>query len=393
MPQEKRGQHYRSGQHYRHMDTLEVERTAFWPFHAYNSRKQSTSQNMTMNPSVSVITDSLISRDPGPRIAIILPAYNEAATIAETMRSFHAVLPTAELFVVNNNSQDETGQIATDTLRELGAAGGVLHETRQGKGNAVRRAFLEIDADIYLMADADLTYPAERAHDLIRPIAEGRADMVVGDRHSGGHYAAENKRALHGFGNRLVQRMVNRLFGARLVDIMSGYRAFNRAFVKTYPILVEGFQIETDVTLHALNRRMRIIEIPIEYKDRPEGSYSKLNTVSDGIRVIFTIVKILRHYRPLAFFTILSALFCFAGLLTATPVLHEWILTRYITHVPLAILSAALEIVAFVLLTAGIILDSLSHHEKHRAELYYLQEYGKMRAQQPGQRGPRRNNR
>src|SRR5690606_7215793 len=146
-----------------------------------------------------------------------------------TMRSFHEALPDAELVVVNNNSRDDTASIAAATLSELGANGRVLHETRQGKGNAVRRAFLEVEADIYVMADADLTYPAERVHDLIRPIAEGRADMVVGDRHSGGHYAAENKRVLHGFGNRLVQNLVNRLFNARLVDIMSGYRAFSRA--------------------------------------------------------------------------------------------------------------------------------------------------------------------
>lgn len=311
-----------------------------------------------------------------PRIAIILPAYNEASTIAATMRSFHAELPQAELVVVNNNSRDETAEIAARTLQALGGRGRVLHENRQGKGNAVRRAFLEVNADIYVMADADLTYPAARVHDLIRPIAQGQADMVVGDRHSGGHYAAENKRALHGFGNQLVQRMVNRLFRARLVDIMSGYRAFSRSFVKTYPILVEGFQIETDVTLHALNRRMRIIELPVEYKDRPEGSYSKLNTLSDGVKVVFTIVKILRHYRPLAFFTSLSAVFFIAGLLAAIPVLKEWLQMQYITRIPLAVLAASLETVAFLLLAVGVILDSLSYHEKHRAELHYLLVHG-----------------
>lgn len=311
-----------------------------------------------------------------PRIAIILPAYNEAATVAATMRSFHTALPHAQLVVVNNNSRDETAAIATRTLAELGATGRVLNEARQGKGNAVRRAFLEVEADIYVMADADLTYPSERIHDLIGPIADGTADMVVGDRHSGGHYAAENKRALHGFGNQLVQRMVNRLFKAKLVDIMSGYRAFNRPFVKTYPILVEGFQIETDMTLHALNRRMRIVEIPVEYKDRPEGSFSKLNTVSDGIRVISTIGKILRHYRPLVFFGALSTLFCVAGLAAAIPVVQEWLHLQYITRIPLAVLAASLEIVAFLLLAVGIILDSLSHHEQHRAELHYLKVYG-----------------
>jgi glycosyltransferase involved in cell wall biosynthesis len=311
-----------------------------------------------------------------PHIAIILPAYNEAATVAATMRRFHAAMPQAEVVVVNNNSQDGTADIARRTLQELGARGRVLNETRQGKGNALRRAFLEIDADVYVMADADLTYPAERVHDLVAPIVRGEADMVVGDRHSGGHYAAENKRVLHGFGNQLVQRMVNRLFNARLVDIMSGYRAFNRAFVKTYPILVEGFQIETDMTLHALNRRMRIVEIPVEYKDRPEGSYSKLDTFTDGLRVITVIAQILRHYRPLLFFSALSLVFCLAGLLAATPLLQEWLEMRYITRIPLAILAASLETVAFLLLAVGVILDSLSHHEKHRAELHYLHVYG-----------------
>ena len=313
------------------------------------------------------------------QIAIILPAYNEAATIAETMCRFHAARPDAELVVVNNNSRDDTAAIAARTLQELGANGRVLHETRQGKGNALRRAFLEVDADIYVMADADLTYPAERIDDLIRPIQNDEADMVVGDRHSGGHYAAENKRPLHGFGNQLVQRMVNRLFGAQLVDIMSGYRAFNRVFVKTYPILVEGFQIETDMTLHALNRRLRILELPVEYQDRPEGSVSKLNTLSDGWRVIWTISKILRHYRPLFFFTTLSALFCVAGVVAALPVLHEWMQMRYIARVPLAVLAASLEVIAFLLLAVGVILDTLSHHEKYRAELHYLKMYDQSR--------------
>lgn len=366
-----------------------VQKRRFLPFPAYNATRFSSSLMPTIIPMTLPSTAHFAAATSRPhpagqetselQIAVVLPAYNEAATIAQTMRSFHAELPEAELIVVNNNSSDDTAAIAQRTLQELGARGKVLSETRQGKGNAVRRAFLEVDADIYVMADADLTYPAQRVHDLIGPIARGEADMVVGDRHSGGHYAAENKRALHGFGNRLVQRMVNRLFHARLVDIMSGYRAFSRAFVKTYPILVEGFQIETDVTLHALNRRMRIVEIPVEYKDRPEGSFSKLNTLSDGVRVIFTIVKILRHYRPLAFFTVLSMLFCIAGLIAGIPVLEEWMQMRYIARVPLAVLAASLEIIAVVLLAVGIMLDSLSHHEQHRAELQYLQEYGKRR--------------
>lgn len=196
---------------------------------------------------------------------------------------------------------DSTESLARETLERLKCHGGVINEPRAGKGNAVRRAFIEIDADIYILADADMTYPAFQAHDLITPIVNGTADMVVGDRHSAGHYAAENKRAFHGFGNCLVRDLVNKLFGAKLADIMSGYRAFNRRFVKNYPILVEGFEIETDMTLHALDKRFRILEVPVEYRDRPEGSFSKLNTFRDGMRVINTITTVLRYYRPLAF--------------------------------------------------------------------------------------------
>jgi len=305
-------------------------------------------------------------------IAVVLPAYNEELTIGDTIRAFHTALPEATIFVVNNNSSDETEKIAKHTFAELRCSGKVINENKQGKGNAMRRAFMTINADIYVLADADMTYPAERARDLIRPVAEGYADMVVGDRHSGGHYAQENKRALHGFGNLLVQTMINRLFNARLVDIMSGYRVFNRQFVKNYPILVEGFQIETDMTLHALDKRFRIVEMPIEYCDRPEGSFSKLNTLSDGAKVIFTIAQILRYYRPLMFFGGLAVLFAIAGGLASIPVLEDWIRSRYIYHVPLAILASALEIVAMMMLGVGLILDSLAHQQKMEYERHLL---------------------
>jgi glycosyltransferase involved in cell wall biosynthesis len=302
------------------------------------------------------------------KTAIILPAFNEEQTISETIRSFHSALPDAELWVVNNNSTDKTEEIARETLSELAAKGGVIIEPRKGKGNAVRRAFHDIDADIYVLADADLTYPAEVAGELIQPILDGRADMVVGDRHSAGHYQRENKRPLHNFGNRLVQMLVNFLFDASLVDIMSGYRVFNRSFVKSYPILVEGFEIETDMTLHALDKRFRILEIPVEYRDRPIGSASKLNTVRDGAKVIFTIARILRYYRPLAFFGGLALLLAFAGLLAGTPVILEWIRERYINHVPLAILASGLEIVAVLMLAIGLILDSITDQDKRNFE-------------------------
>ena len=308
------------------------------------------------------------------KIAIFLPAYNEAQTIGETIRDFHVACPEAELWVISNNSFDDTDRLASNMLVELGANGGVIQEPRQGKGNAVRRAFHEIDADIYVMADADQTCSAEDISELIQPILDGKADMVVGDRHSTGHYQKENKRPLHNFGNKLVQSLVNRLFKAELVDIMSGYRVFNRLFVKSYPILVEGFEIETDMTLHALDKKFRIMEIPVEYKDRPEGSFSKLNTLSDGYKVIFTIVRILRHYRPLMFFGGAGILFALIGMITAVPVLDDWIRDRYIYHVPLAILATGIEIVALQLFAIGLILDSIAEQDKRNFERELLRK-------------------
>jgi glycosyltransferase involved in cell wall biosynthesis len=297
-------------------------------------------------------------------IAVILPAFNEEMTVEYTIKSFHRELPDARIIVVNNNSQDRTAVIARDTLDRLGTSGMVIDELRQGKGNAVRSAFAEIDADIYVLCDADLTYPAAQVHDLILPVAQNRADMVVGDRRSGGHYKNENKRNFHDFGNELVKWLINKLFRADLADIMSGYRVFSRKFVKNYPIMVEGFQIETDMTLHALDKRFRIIEIPVEYKDRPSGSFSKLNTFSDGAKVLFTIAQILRYYRPLLFFGGMSMLFGLMGLVAGTPVFLDWIRYSYVYHVPLAILAAALEMVAVMALSAGLILDSISHQHK-----------------------------
>lgn len=301
-------------------------------------------------------------------VAVILPAYNEEQTIAETIRAFHRELPDAAFWIVDNNSKDNTGSIARETLASLNARGGVIFERRQGKGNAVRRAFHDVDADIYIMSDADLTYPAAQVHELLHPIAEGRADMVVGDRHSGGQYSQENKRRLHNFGNRLVQGLVNRLFGAALVDIMSGYRAFNRLFVKSYPILVGGFEIETDMTLHALDKRFRILEIPVEYRDRPAGSFSKLNTFRDGARVLSTIGNILRYYRPLAFFGGAALVLALLGLLAGVPVLEDYLRERYVHHIPLAILATGMEIVAMMLIAIGLILDSITHQDKRRFE-------------------------
>lgn len=307
-----------------------------------------------------------------PSIAVVMPAYNEAATLDATMRSFHAALPSASLWVIDNASTDGTADIARAVIDSLGCRGGVMRELRKGKANAIRRAFLEIEADIYLVSDADLTYPARRAPDLIAPILDGNADMVVGDRHSAGHYASENKRPLHGLGNNLVRLLVNRLFDAKLSDIMSGYRAFSRRFVKCYPITVEGFELETDITLHALDKRFRIIEIPVEYRDRPSGSVSKLNTYRDGAKVLFVILQIFRYYKPLPFFGALALLMLLFGLVASVPVFDDWFRYRYINHVPLAILAAASVIVSMVMLAVGLILDSLAHQQKMNYELTIL---------------------
>ena len=307
-------------------------------------------------------------------IAIILPAYNEELTIAETIRDFHTQLPNAHFVVVDNNSSDETSSIVRKVFADLGLHGTLLKEPRQGKGNAVRCAFMKIEADVFVMSDADMTYPAANVKELLEPVLSGEADLVVGDRHTGGDYGKENKRSFHGFGNNLVRSMVNRLFKANLADIMSGYRVFSRRFVKNYPILVSGFQIETDMTLHALDKRFVIKELPVKYQDRPEGSFSKLDTFGDGARVLFTIFQILRYYRPMLFFGTLGMIFFLAGLLAGYPVIMDWILYKYIYHVPLAILAAGLEISAILSLGIGLILDTITHQNKMAFEHHLLSE-------------------
>ncbi|RXF77246.1 glycosyltransferase [Desulfovibrio sp. DS-1] len=299
-----------------------------------------------------------------PRIAIIIPAYNEAQTVAETMKAFHAVCPTAALYVVDNNSQDATADIAAETLQRLGATGRVLREWRQGKGNAVRRAFLEVDADVYVLTDADMTYPAEQLPELLAPVLEGKADMVCGDRRSHGDYSRENTRPFHGVGNRLVQYLVNVTSGTQLVDIMTGYRVLSRLFVRCYPIVVEGFQIETDMTLFAAQARMRIVEIPVRYVNRPEGSFSKLNTFRDGARVLRTIFTVFNHCNPLAFSMLVAFFLAVGSILAGSVVITEWLTTSYITHVPLAVLAVALGLLSATFLGTGILLNSMSYQRK-----------------------------
>ncbi len=224
-------------------------------------------------------------------VAVLLPCYNEEVTIGKVVRDFKASLPDATIYVYDNNSTDRTAEIAE-------AEGAIVRrEPRQGKGNVIRAMFEDIDADVYVMADGDDTYPADAAPAMVAKVLEGY-DMVIGDRLSS-TYFQENKRPFHNFGNRLVRGSINGLFGAHVTDIMTGYRAFNFTFVKTYPVLSRGFEVETEMTIHSLNNNLRLFEMPIQYRDRPEGSVSKLDTVGDGIKVMSTIFRMIREYKPL----------------------------------------------------------------------------------------------
>ncbi len=298
------------------------------------------------------------------KIAVLVPCYNEELTIGKVIDDFNRELPNATIYVYDNNSTDETYNIA----KSKGAI--VKKEFRQGKGNVVRSMFRDIDADIYVMIDGDDTYPAEFVHSLIKPVIEGEADIVIGDRHSNGTYKDENKRALHNFGNHLVKNLINRLFNSNLQDIMSGYRVFNKKFVKTIPINSSGFEIETEMTLHTLDKKFLIKEIPIEYRDRPEGSFSKLNTFSDGMRVLKTILWVFKDYKPLSFFSILSLLFFLLALLIGFPVIMEFIDTGSINKVPSAILSTGLMMISVFALFSGFILDTIVKQHRESYELY-----------------------
>ena len=298
------------------------------------------------------------------KIAVLIPCFNEELTIKKVVNDFQKELSNADIYVYDNNSSDKTFEIAKD------AGAIVKKEYRQGKGNVVRSMFRDIDADIYVMIDGDDTYPAQFVHSLIEPILTGEADMVLGDRHSNGTYKDENKRLLHNFGNNLVKTLINKLFNASLKDIMSGYRVFNKKFVKAMPVNSNGFEIETEMTLHTLDKKFLIREIPIEYRDRPDGSFSKLNTVSDGMRVLKTILWVFKDYKPLAFFTILSGLFFLLALIAGIPVIIEFLETAKVLKVPSAILAVGLVIISIISLFSGFILDTVVKQHRETYELF-----------------------
>ena len=292
-----------------------------------------------------------------PRIAVLIPCYNEAQSIGTVVSDFRKVLPEAVIYVYDNNSTDETARVA------VAAGAEVRKEPRQGKGNVVRRMFREIDADCYLMVDGDGTYPADAAATLIQPVLDQEADMVIGDRLST-TYFKENKRPLHNAGNKLVRNLINRLWHVDIHDIMTGYRAFSRKFVKLFPVMSEGFEIETEMTIHALDKRFAIVEKPVEYSDRKEGT-SKLNTLSDGYKILRIIFSLFKNYRPLLFFGIVAAVLLSVSLILFIPVLVEFFKIGLVPRFPTLITAGFLAIAGLLSLFTGLCLDVIiSQHRK-----------------------------
>lgn len=303
------------------------------------------------------------------KVAVLIPCYNEAVTIGKVVDDFKRVLPDADIYVYDNNSKDDTAAIAEDH----GAI--VRTEPRQGKGNVVRQMFREIDADYYIMVDGDDTYPAEAAPRLLEPLMNDTADMTVGDRLSNGTYGEENDRAFHGFGNNLVRWLIKVIYGYAFDDVMTGYRAFDRIFVKTMPVLSEGFQIETELSIHAVDKRFRITDVPIDYRDRPEGSYSKLSTFGDGAKVLRAIASLFKDHKPMAFFGWLALILIVLGLIAGIPVIAEYFQTGLVPRFPTAILAIALVICGALSFTAGIILDTVAKTGRKQWELFTYQAY------------------
>lgn len=296
------------------------------------------------------------------KIAVLIPCYNESKTVAKVVTDYKKALPEADVYVYDNNSTDGTAEIAA-------AAGAIVrYERRQGKGNVIRTMFREIDADCYIMADGDDTYPAEYAPEMARLVLEEKADMVVGDRLSA-TYFTENKRPFHNVGNKAVRGLINMIFKSNIRDIMTGYRAFSRPFVKHFPVLSKGFEIETEMTIHALDKNFYIREIPVNYRDRPEGSVSKLNTVQDGMRVIKTIFTLFRDYRPLAFFGIMGLVALLLGIGFFIPVLVEYFQVGLVPRFPTLIMSIFMMIIGMLLFAVGLILDVIAKKHKQLFEL------------------------
>ena len=296
------------------------------------------------------------------KIAVLIPCYNEEKTVEKVVRDARKVLPDAVIYVYNNNSSDRTAELA----EKAGAV--VRNEYMQGKGNVIRRMFREVDAQCYIMVDGDDTYPMEAAPEMVEKVLQHNADMVVGDRLSS-TYFTENKRPFHNFGNSLVRGSINRLFHCNVRDIMTGYRAFSYEFVKTFPVLSTGFEIETEMTIHAVYNHMQIDNVIIEYRDRPEGSASKLNTYSDGVKVLRTIVRLYRDYKPMGFFTVLAALLAILAIIFIIPVITAYWETGQVRKFPTLIVCGFTMIAALQAFFSGMILSNMSLTNRREFEI------------------------
>lgn len=300
-----------------------------------------------------------------PRIAVLIPCWNEALTIEKVVTDFRAVLPEADIYVYDNNSTDGTAEIA----KRAGAI--VVHEYRQGKGNVIRAMFRDIEADCYVMTDGDDTYPAEMAREMAELVLSGRADMVIGDRLSS-TYFEENKRPFHNSGNVLVRRFINLFWGRgreEIRDVMTGYRAFSPLFVKTFPILSEGFEIETEMTIHALDKNLLLMQVPVSYRDRPAGSVSKLHTFRDGARVLKTIFMLYKDYRPLRFFLAAALVLTLISLSLFLPVFHEYLATGLVPKMPTLVTSGFFMVAAVISTGIGLVLDTEVKNARKNLEI------------------------
>ena len=297
------------------------------------------------------------------KIAVLIPCYNESMTIEKVVKDYKKALPNADIYVYDNNSTDGTDKIA----KKAGAI--VRYEYRQGKGNVIRTMFREIDADCYLMIDGDDTYPAENAKEMCDLVLSGRADMVIGDRLSS-TYFSENKRPFHNFGNRIVRFLINFLFKNKVKDIMTGYRAFSKEFVKGFPVLSKGFEIETEMTIHAVDKNFKLVEVPVDYRDRPKGSVSKLNTYSDGIKVIRMIATLFKEYKPFYFFGLFALLFLILALIFGIPVVGEYFKIGLVPRFPTLIVASIFLVLSMLLWITGIILEVIVKKHKQLYELY-----------------------
>lgn len=301
---------------------------------------------------------------PSPeRVAVLIPCLDEEPTIGKVVGDFKRELPEAEVWVYDNGSTDGTARVA----RQAGAR--VVSEPRRGKANVVRQMIRDVDADVYLLVDGDDTYPADAAPDLVAPIVEGVADMVVGDRLSQGDYARSGARPFHSLGNALVCGTIRLLYGVDVPDAMSGYRAMSRPFAETLPILTSGFEVETEMTIHAIDKWWRVDYVPVRYRDRPPGSVSKLKTLSDGVRVLATVARLFRDYRPLPLFTLVSALLAAVALALGIPVVLEWSMTGLVPRLPTALLATGLAILAVVCAVCGVVLSAQAADARRRAEV------------------------